>query len=58
MATLAQLVRDFARLMAERRGSDLDSWIKQVREAGLPELDAFLNGLDQDHDAAAAPQPA
>jgi hypothetical protein len=31
------LICDFALLMAERR--DLDYWIKQVREAGLPELE-------------------
>jgi transposase len=54
MTALATLVGDFAQLMADRRGSDLDCWIKQVREAGLPELDPFLRGLDQDHDAAVA----
>ncbi|MFB6991180.1 transposase [Streptomyces sp. NPDC056304] len=54
MTALAQLVRHFAQLMAERRGAGLDSWIKQVRVAVLPEPDAFLNGLDQDHDAAVA----
>ncbi|MFD9605188.1 transposase [Streptomyces sp. NPDC059970] len=54
MTALAQLVCHFAQLTAERRGTDLDSWIKQVRVAGLPELDAFLNGLDQDRDAAVA----
>ncbi|MER8087300.1 hypothetical protein ACIO6T_36055 [Streptomyces sp. NPDC087532] len=48
MTALAQFVRHFAQLMAERRGADLDSWIKQVRVAVLPEPDAFLNGLDQD----------
>ncbi|MGW5217356.1 transposase [Nocardia sp. NPDC004085] len=40
--------------LAQRRGSDLDGWMKQVREAGLIELDPFLRGLDQDHDAAVA----
>jgi hypothetical protein len=28
--------------------------MNQVREAGLTELDPFLRGLDQDHDAAVA----
>lgn len=51
---MARLVTEFAHLMTERRGSDLDSWMKQVREAQLPELDPFLRGLDQDHDAAVA----
>lgn len=54
MADLARLVAEFAQLMTERRGSDLDLWMKQVRDAGLPELDPFLRGLDQDHDAAVA----
>jgi transposase len=52
MTALAQVVREFAQLMGERRGADLDCWIKQVREAGLIELEPFLTGLDQDHDAA------
>ncbi len=54
MTDLARLVAEFAQLMTERRGSDLDSWMKQVREVRLPELDPFLRGLDQDHDAAIA----
>lgn len=54
MTALAELVHEFAQLMTERRGSDLDSWAKQVREAGLTEFTGFLTGLDQDHDAAVA----
>ncbi len=54
MTRLTELVRDFAEIMAERRGSDLDCWIKQARTAGLPELEPFLRGLEQDHDAAVA----
>lgn len=54
MTALVDLVREFAQLMTERRGSDLDSWVKQVREAGLTEFNPFLTGLDQDHDAAVA----
>ncbi|MGW1855252.1 transposase [Nocardia elegans] len=40
--------------MAERRASDLDGWVKKILEAALTELDPFLRGLDQDHDAAVA----
>jgi transposase len=54
MTALARLVREFAQLLTERRGPELDSWTKDVREASLPELAPFLNGLDQDHDAVAA----
>ena len=54
MTTLAQLVRDVACLIAQRRGADLDNWMAQARQADLPELHSFLNGLSQDHDAAVA----
>ncbi|MGY4103955.1 ISL3 family transposase [Nocardia sp. R16R-3T] len=54
MTALADVVREFAQLMTERRGTDIDAWIKQVREAGLVELEPFLTGLDQDHDAVVA----
>lgn len=54
MTDLARLVGEFAAILVERRGTDLDTWMKQVREAGLTELDPFLRGLDQDHDAAIA----
>ncbi len=54
MTDLARLVGEFAAILIERRGGDLDEWMKQVREAGLTELGPFLRGLDQDHDAAVA----
>ena len=54
MIRLATLVHEFAKIMTDRRGADLDCWIKQAREAGLPELEPYLRGLDQDHDAAVA----
>ncbi len=52
MTDLARLVAEFAAILTERRGNELDAWMKQVREAGLTELGPFLRGLDQDHDAA------
>ncbi|WP_425296940.1 ISL3 family transposase [Nocardia abscessus] len=54
MTALAEVVRDFAQLMTKRRGAEIDGWMKQVREAGLVELEPFLAGLDQDHDAVVA----
>lgn len=54
MTALAEMVCGFASLMADRRGTELVSWITQVRAAGLVELEPFLVGLDQDHAAAAA----
>lgn len=52
MTALNSLVREFSQLMTERRGAELDSWIKRVREAGLIELGPLRAGLEQDHDAA------
>jgi transposase len=54
MTALAEVVRGFAGLMADRRGTELDSWITQIRACGLVELEPFLAGLEQDHDAAVA----
>jgi transposase len=54
MTALAEVARGFAGLMADRRGTELDSWITQVRACGLVELEPFLAGLEQDHDAAVA----
>jgi hypothetical protein len=54
MTALANVVRSFAQLMADRRGTDLDNWITQVRNAELVELEPFLAGLEQDHNAAVA----
>ncbi|MFE3226604.1 transposase [Nocardia sp. NPDC059228] len=54
MTAVTGLVHEFAHIMSNRRGSELDCWMKQVREARLPELKPFLTGLDQDHDAAVA----
>lgn len=54
LTALAQLVHEFAQIMANRRGAEIDCWIKQVRAAGLIELEPFLTGVDQDHDAVVA----
>ncbi|MGW5113725.1 hypothetical protein [Nocardia sp. NPDC004123] len=51
LTVLARLVHEFAQIMANRRGAEIDCWIKQVRVAGLIELEPFLTGVDQDHDA-------
>ncbi|WP_432190308.1 hypothetical protein [Streptomyces sp. Tue6028] len=54
MTVLARLVHNFAQLMGERRGGDLDAWIADVRKAQLPELAPLLTGFEQDHDPAMA----
>ncbi|MGW4126400.1 transposase, partial [Nocardia sp. NPDC004711] len=54
MTDLASLIGEFAAIMTERRGSDLDAWIRQVREAGLGQLEPFLRGPEKDRSAAVA----
>ncbi len=46
LTSLDELVHESARLIAQRRDADLDSWVKQVREAGRSELEPFLTGRE------------
>ncbi|MRH88578.1 hypothetical protein GFY24_14170 [Nocardia sp. SYP-A9097] len=48
LTALAQLVHEFAQIMANRRGAEIDRWVEHVRKAGLAELEPFLTGVDQD----------
>ena len=54
MTTLASRVAEFAAILTQRRGRDLDTWIAKTRVDTLPGFDSYLNGLDKDHDAAVA----
>jgi transposase len=54
LTVLATRVRQFAELLTQRRGADLDAWITTVRDDDLPALHAFADGLDNDHDAVVA----
>lgn len=54
MTTMATRVRQFAAILTGRRGTDLDAWIATTRADALPGFDAYLNGLDKDHDATIA----
>jgi len=46
------LAHTFAGMVRERQASELDGWIAQTREAGVPrELAAFAEGLLQDEAA-------
>ncbi|MFD1047469.1 transposase, partial [Kibdelosporangium lantanae] len=54
MTTLAVRVREFAAILTQRRGSDLDAWIAATRADALPGFGSYLNGLDKDHDATVA----
>jgi hypothetical protein len=54
MATLAARVREFAAILTQRRGQDLDAWMTVVRADALPGFDSYLNGLARDRDATIA----
>ncbi|MFE0379847.1 ISL3 family transposase [Streptomyces inhibens] len=51
---VAKCVRAFARMMTERRGSELDDWITRAESTGLKPLCSLARGLRQDFDAVAA----
>ncbi len=49
-----QLVQDFLQMMRGRQGERLDGWLTQVQESGLPELQSFAQGVEQDKAAVQA----
>ncbi|MDX2828644.1 ISL3 family transposase [Streptomyces ipomoeae] len=51
---VADCVRDFARMMTERRGSELDDWLTRAENTGLNPLRSLARGLRQDFDAVTA----
>jgi transposase len=54
LARLAGLVRDFAMLMRQLRGRDLEHWMKTVDADDFPALHSFVRGLRRDLDAVTA----
>jgi transposase len=52
--TTSQLVQDFLQMMRHRQGERLDAWLSQVQESGLPELQRFAHGVEQDKAAVQA----
>jgi transposase len=45
------LVQDFLRMVHQREGKRLDTWLAQVAESGLPELQSFAAGVEKDKEA-------
>jgi len=41
-------------MMRQRQGERLDAWLSQVHESGLPELQSFAQGVEQDKAAVQA----
>jgi hypothetical protein len=54
LATAAERVRQFAGLLTDRRGEDLDAWMADVEADDLPGLHGFVRGLRQDLAAVVA----
>jgi transposase len=54
LAMLDQRVGEFAGLLAERRGEDLDAWMTAVDGDDLPALHSFVHGLRMDLPAVVA----
>ena len=52
--TTYQLVQSFLQMMRHRQGARLDAWLTQVYESGLPELQSFAQGVEQDKAAVQA----
>jgi len=52
--TLYHLVQEFFRLVHDRQGTQLDSWLSKVQASAIPELQKFANGLERDKAAVLA----
>lgn len=51
---VADCVRTFAEMMAERRGQDLNDWLEQAKATGFPSLSSLTRGLRQDFEVVTA----
>ena len=47
-------VGEFATILTQRRGHELNSWLQRVGTEGDPALRSFAAGLERDHDAVTA----
>jgi transposase len=54
LTALHDRVREFAVIMAHRRGHHLDQWLASAQAAGLPGLASFAAGVRHDHAAVTA----
>jgi transposase len=52
--SVADCVRIFAEMMAERRGEDLANWLERAEATGFPSLSSLVRGLRQDFEAVTA----
>ncbi len=54
LTTLAERIRELARLLTGRRGQDLNAWMTAVDADDLPALHGFIHGLRMDLPAVVA----
>jgi hypothetical protein len=54
LAVLTEYVRAFAQLLTDRRGADLEHWMRSVEASDLPALHPFVRGLRKDLPAVTA----
>jgi len=54
LARLTEQVQAFFALVHERRGDDLENWLQQATNSGIPELAAFSEGVRRDLSAVRA----
>jgi hypothetical protein len=52
--TMYLLTRQFSRLLKERQAEQLEAWLKIGAECGIPEIEAFSQGVRRDFDAVKA----
>ena len=53
-ATAYTLTQDFAAMVRNRQGQQLDSWLTQAKASGCKELAAYARGLEPDDAAVKA----
>src|SRR6266516_5380157 len=49
-----ELVQQFTQMLRERLGERLDSWLDQVKQTNIPELQSFTAGIEKDKEAVKA----
>jgi Transposase len=54
LRTTRDQVSEFAEILTQRRGDELQSWMQRVDTDGAPALRSFATGLDRDLDAVTA----
>ena len=54
LETAYRLTQDFLQMLRKREGERLESWLTQVPDSDLPELESFAYGVEQDQAAVQA----